>query len=258
MCNVVGDTQHRDSTQALLEAATELSETGERWSMAQLAKRAGVSRTTLYRRFRSRAEVEEALREAGLEGAGSSSARKRCLDALGELIAQLGPARTTIESVAEAAGVGVASVYRIFGNRRELLGAFAAERSPQSLLEAVIVDEHAPLACTLEALVAAVLQQVVEQGAWIGLALSADPESRELMADFIAVEREGRARLEHLMARYVEQGELAGEPAVLAQVLLSLAAGRALFLRADGAQPGSEDAREMVRIFIHGAGAPAS
>ena len=222
--------------------------------MSQLADAAQVSRSTLYRCFRSRQEVERALSDAGVDGAVvSRQPRERCLDAVQTLATTVGLPRMTLDAVAEQAGVGIASVYRIFGNRRGLLEAFALERSPRSLLEAVLVDDGGTLEESLETLVGAVLKQVFEQAPWLMLAVSADDESRELASELIEVEREGRARLTTLFERFVRRGELHGEPRALSQALLSLAAGRAVFAKIDGAPPGPDDARALVQLFLAGA-----
>ena len=243
------DTDTSGSVEPLLEVAQRLVVSGQPWSMAQLAREAKVSRATLYRRFGSREAVEEALREAGLEANGAASTRERCLDAVAALLVRVGPARMTLEAVAGEAKVGVASVYRIFGGRKGLLEAFSRERSPRSLLEGAMVERDAPLEATLETLVHAVMGQVFEHAPWFGLAFAQDEESREL----VAVEREGRARLTDFMADQVERGELLGAPQVLAEALLSLAAGRALFMRAAGRQASVEDARVLAQLFLEGA-----
>ncbi|EDM73984.1 hypothetical protein PPSIR1_14455 [Plesiocystis pacifica SIR-1] len=243
-----------DRTRALLEAARGLIESGAPWSMSQLASAAKVSRATVYRHFRSRSELEQALRQAGIEASEPpASARERCLDAVASLATSRGLPRMTMESVADHAGIGVATVYRIFGTRKALLRAFTAERSPRAVLDAVMLDADASLEQALETLVDAVLRQVSDHAPWFGLSFAADEESRELVAELVAVEREARAGLVAFMARQVDAGALVGDPRTLAQALLSLAAGQALFARADARSPAPADARQLVELFLHGA-----
>jgi len=239
---------------ALFRAARELARSGEPWSMSRLANAAGISRTTLYRRFRSRDEVERALRKAGVEATERPRPpRERCLDAVGVLATTVGLARMTLDAVAEEAEVGVATLYRLFGNRRGLLQAFTVERSPRAQLEAAMLDDTARLETTLEALVAGVLRQAFEHAPWLGVAVAGDEESRELASELAAVEREARERLTLFMRRQVRRGRLRGKPRLLAQALLSLAAGRALFSRLDGERPAAEDVRVLVEMFLRGA-----
>lgn len=203
--------------------------------MARLATEAGISRTTLYRRFRSREEVETALRVAGFETVKARpSTRERCLDAVAVLATTVGLGRMTLDAVAGEAEVGVATVYRLFGNRKGLLRAFTTERSPRARVEAAMLDHDAPLEATLEGIVAALLKQLHQNAPWLGIAMGKDEESRALVADLVEVEQEGRGRLTSFMEILVQEGRLSGEPRLLAQALISLAAGRALFARVDG------------------------
>jgi len=47
----------------ILEATLSLVQTSDRWSLAEIAARVGLSKTAIYRHFRNRAEIEEALNE---------------------------------------------------------------------------------------------------------------------------------------------------------------------------------------------------
>jgi AcrR family transcriptional regulator len=65
---------------------------------------------------------EKPNREAGLGREGILDAAESCLQ-------RFGPAKTTVEDVAQAAGVSRATVYRQFGNRDALLLAVAAREA---------------------------------------------------------------------------------------------------------------------------------
>lgn len=56
--NRTGGTARRNQ---ILEAAFTLEHTNQGWSLAEVAKRIGVSKTAIYRHFRSRAEIEAAM-----------------------------------------------------------------------------------------------------------------------------------------------------------------------------------------------------
>lgn len=112
----------------ILQAAAAIVAEGGALTVAAVAARAGVSRGTVYRRFADRDAILAALGVAE-----PPDLRERVLDAVGRLLKRKGLAATTIDEVAVEAEVGVATVYRRFGDRRGLLQAFLAERTPRRL-----------------------------------------------------------------------------------------------------------------------------
>lgn len=69
----------------------------------------------------------------GLEAA---SGREAILDAAESCLHRFGPAKTTVEDVAQAAGVSRATLYRQFGNRDALLLAVAAREADRVATDA--------------------------------------------------------------------------------------------------------------------------
>jgi AcrR family transcriptional regulator len=65
--------------------------------------------------------------------------RRSILDAAGELFIATGYAATTIQAVADRAGVAVQTIYAVFGNKRELL---------RQLIEGSITGDDEPLPIT--------------------------------------------------------------------------------------------------------------
>src|SRR5687768_5982220 len=80
--------------------------------------------------------------------AQASETRRAILDAANELFVAHGYAATTIQAIAEEAGVAVQTVYAVFGNKRELL---------RQLIESSITgdDEPQPITERAEALAVA-------------------------------------------------------------------------------------------------------
>ena len=109
---------------AVLELARETLLRDRSSSLAAVAKAAGVSRATLYRRFGSR---EALLRAAALEP--DPTTRDRVLAAAMELVGRDGLSRLSMDELAEAAGVSRASLYRLFPGKpalfRELVRAYS-------------------------------------------------------------------------------------------------------------------------------------
>jgi len=56
-------TEKKSRREQILEATLSLVQTSDRWSLAEVAEKIGVSKTAIYRHFRNRAEIEEALND---------------------------------------------------------------------------------------------------------------------------------------------------------------------------------------------------
>jgi AcrR family transcriptional regulator len=100
-------------------------------SLDRIARRAGVSRSTAYRRVRTRRALDDAVRQAGGEPGSRIAVRERAIAAATDLIVADGVAALTVEAVTRRVGCAATSVYAAFGDREGLLAA--------------VFDRHAPL-----------------------------------------------------------------------------------------------------------------
>lgn len=107
--------------------------------MSAVAAEAGVDRKRVYARFGDRAGLLAALAAAGLD-VPADDPRARILDAVGVVLERRGLAGVTLDEVAREAGVGAVTVYRRFTDRRGLLRAFIAERTPRRLAATLPLD----------------------------------------------------------------------------------------------------------------------
>lgn len=98
---------------------------GDRPSVAELARQAGVSRATFYRLFGSRAGLL-----AELELPPEPAARERVIHAASTLLQRDGLARLSMDEVADRAGLSRAALYRIFPGRPALFHALLVAYSP--------------------------------------------------------------------------------------------------------------------------------
>src|ERR671935_696792 len=94
-------------------------------TLADLAQRAGVSRATLHRHFRSRQDL---LREVDVQP--EPGARDRALVAALELLARDGLAQLSMDELAERAGISRANLYRLFPGKAALFRELVRIYSP--------------------------------------------------------------------------------------------------------------------------------
>ncbi len=261
----------RDDETRILEAARRLlTRHGPDFTMGQLAEEAGVSRATLYRRVPGREALAERLRAEGIEPGAElgDPRRERILHATRSLVDDHG-LWFTIEQVAEAAGVGAATVYRTFGDRDGLLHAFLDEHGPRRVATARLGDLEAPIEAALHPVVTSLMRFFLE---FPGLARSVLLD-RGIDAEEIQRLRRGSrstaSRVTEYMEAQVERGVLRGDPLLLATSLLGMVLGNSLLApvfasRAERKDPRPESgsaeaveahAQQVLALWLRGAGA---
>lgn len=188
-------------TDPILDAAARILAEGRELTFVAVAREAGVARGTVYKHFVDRDALLAALRESGRLTAEPSvrDTRERVLDAVGVVVRRKGLAATTIEDVAEEAGVGPVTVYRRFKDRAGLLQAFAAERSPRRLA-AELATGTGDAEADLLRLARETLMFLRENPEIVALLTARDPEARELFAEA----REGSTSVRALTARLID------------------------------------------------------
>lgn len=126
--------------QRIFQAAIDLlHEVGDSFTMNQLVDKANVPRATLYRRVGSKqALLQRLAQEQGIVLDQQRDVRTRILQAARQVFGRYGPAHATIEQIADQAGVGVATVYRHFGDKDHLVWAFIDELSPRPFVRDLV------------------------------------------------------------------------------------------------------------------------
>ncbi len=103
-------------------------------SLSDVAAEAGVSRTTIYKRLGNKAAILAMLNDSDDPSPLDWDVEARIMQGVLKVATQRGFKAATVEAIAEAAGVGPATIYRRYATKDELVRAFIARRTPRDKL----------------------------------------------------------------------------------------------------------------------------
>ena len=251
----------------LAAAAALLSEHGESTAVRidAIADRAGVARGTLYRYFPAKATIFAALAdEAGIAvPAEGPTTRERILEAAADLVLRAGFTATTMEQIAERAGVRPPTIYRHFASKEELLIALAERAGLLAEIRAALAHGAAGDPATdLRALGRLLLIDEAERFAVLAVCIAEGPAhpgvSGEVMRRLVLpVWRTVGDYLEaQVTAGRLEPGPTLPRVYSLAGVAVAFALARRMF---GEFMPftAEELAETVLTTFLHGAATPA-
>ncbi|MFG2043859.1 TetR/AcrR family transcriptional regulator [Dactylosporangium sp. NPDC048998] len=152
-----------------------------------------------------------------LERSDAARNRRKILDAAARLVVQEGPEAVTMNAVAHAAGIGVGTVYRRFGDVSQLLFALLDE-GERRFQEAFLtgpppLGPGAPPADRLRAFLHAVADRIVEQRTIISAAEAASSKARYHSGAYLTMHTHVSVLLQEINP--------GSDPAVLAHLLLA-------------------------------------
>lgn len=154
--------------------------------------------------------------QAPPERADAARNRRKILDAAARLVAEQGPQAVTMNAVAHAAGMGVGTVYRRFGDVSQLLFALlddAEQRFQESFLTGPPpLGPGAPAAERLRAFLHALADRIIDQIAIMSMAEAASPGARYRSGVY-------GATYAHV-AMLLREAKPGSDPAVTAHLLL--------------------------------------
>ena len=125
--------------------------------MEQLELASGVSRATIYRRVGNKDALLKRLAAERGEHYEPEDTRLLMLQAAREVFGREGLASATMEQIASQAGVGVATLYRHFGDKDSLVKAFIKEMTPKQTLHALVSHPSDDVQADLEVMVGTLL-----------------------------------------------------------------------------------------------------
>ncbi len=123
------------------------AEKGVQFSLADIAARANVSRQTIYKHLGNKDKILSLL------GADAPNVEARIMKGVLDVATVQGFKAATVEAIAEAAGVGPATIYRRFTDKETLIRCFIKRQTPRHKMPDLPPDSDADFAGQLAAIV---------------------------------------------------------------------------------------------------------
>lgn len=175
--------------------------------------------------------------------------RTRVLEAAEVVFSRAGLGAST-EEVAREAGVGIGTVFRHFPTKEALLDALLVRRVSQVAEDAERLAGGRDAAAALQTLVAEVLRQAAQKGAYLqALSDAGRPHSPEL----VQAERRARAALDGLLRRAQQMQAIRAD--IRTEDFVALATGLAQAAENAGWDAGVR--KRTLRVLFDGLRAPA-
>lgn len=215
--------------QRILDAAERLIklESRKKFTMDRLEKETAVSRATIYRRFGSKDGLLKRLaeeRNLSITDLEKPDARTRIIQAARVVCGQHGILNATMEQIADEAGVGIATVYRHFGDKESLVRTFIDEESPHKLIRSMNMEHGPDIEANLTHIMAEILTFFKDNQDLLRMTFTANSATQ----DYLASIREAPTRTLHRLTTYFETEIAAGNlkaqnPQDMAAALLGMA-----------------------------------
>jgi AcrR family transcriptional regulator len=246
--------------QRIIETARRLldSDPETTFTMDQLADESGVSRATIYRRYGSRtALLQHIADEYSLEISelGSPAIRERILTATRKALSKAGSVNFTVEQVALEAGVGVATVYRHFGNKEGMLQALSGQLHPRQAALQLLEQGSGDLQSDLLQFATNALGFMYEHRDMAPVYFSKDTKIQDLFQALRGSQNRTIDSLSHYLETQMQAGRLPAQDAFdLATAFVGMLVGFT-FIRTsytDESLSPERAAQTIVQLFLNG------
>ncbi len=229
-------------------------------SVDTIAREAGVSKATFYAYFKSKEGLRQKLLTEGIDEAAllTKDNRSAILEAALKTFAERGFHATTLEAIAEAAGVTKGTIYWYFKTKDSLASALAEHYSIYQDITSLALSEikdndDGHLVATATRLLA-IVEKNVSMVRMVILEAPHFPEVRDLVAREILVRN--YSQFAEYLKRRIEAGIFRDvNPMVVAQIFFSSLVMFALVKHLFGGQflcSKEEMVREFIRLFLNG------
>lgn len=181
---------------------------GEKFTMQQLEARVNISRASIYRHVGGRDEILALLRdERGIE-VEQADVQMQILQAARRVFGQNGFQGTTMEQIAKEAGVGVATVYRQFGDKKSLMKAFVDQITPRSSIHTIMLNPTDDVAADLRSMVHTVLEFSHDNRDIMRLVLAGNEQDLTYLSQIRENTDSTQARLTAYFEQQIEVGRI--------------------------------------------------
>lgn len=141
-------------SRAILDAAHSLlSDIGEAFTIEQLEAKTNVSKSTIYRQIGSKKKLLQRLAQERGEPFENSDIKLSILKSARTVFGRCGIVAATMEQIASEAKVGVATVYRHFGDKERLVHECIEELTPKTTVRALALHPTEDVKADLEKIV---------------------------------------------------------------------------------------------------------
>jgi AcrR family transcriptional regulator len=239
----------QDDAERIVAAAQRLRiREGATFTLTQLARPAGMSRATLYRRLSADSTLATEVERIRTEGARTPKDELLC--AATALLTERGLSELTMDAVAERAGLSVATLYRTFVDRETLVREVLSTSLPAEPLRNIL-SSNDPMPDVLIRFVDALLHRMQEQPYLLRFLLT---RTKNDAREFRKIRRD-EERMSTALITFIERHrcQFAGTTSKqIAAALMGQVLGAVLFQRAhDGFVV--PQARSIVKLFLDGA-----
>ncbi|MEM6401818.1 MAG: TetR/AcrR family transcriptional regulator [Cyanobacteria bacterium P01_D01_bin.116] len=184
-----------------------LSEVGDSFTMEQLVNKTSISRATIYRHVGNKEMLLKSLAQArGIAFEQLTDVRTRILQAARKVFGKYGPSNCTMEQIANEAGVGVATVYRHFGDKDNLVWTFIEEMSPRTIAQNLLLEVSDDITSELKNFAIAILPSFYENRDIMRLILANNQGEKA----YVEKLRKGSDKILDLLANYFQTQIKAG------------------------------------------------
>jgi AcrR family transcriptional regulator len=242
-------------TKILQAAKTLVQDTAVSFTMDALAKQTGFSRATIYRQVGSKkALLQRLAQEHGLPNPTQPDVRSRILQAARTIFGQYGLVTPTMEQIASEADVGVATVYRHFGDRPTLLKSFMEAFQPR--LPSDDAQSSGDLTSDLIQLVQSMIQFILQNQDMVRLSFANSAEWQAVLTEVRPFQERSLVRVATFLQSQMELGKLHSvDPHKAATALLGMILSFSLIMPTYYQLPEPEPqdtAVFIVRLFLDG------